>query len=85
PFLLGFTGIGTLGGGNLVLEASGNVGMLDSRMGPGGGFGTSATSRSEGLNLAVASTGRVSADGTQIELTGGRDLDNRIGGGLNPV
>ncbi|WP_191625716.1 filamentous haemagglutinin family protein [Pandoraea sputorum] len=85
PFLLGFTGIGTLGGGNLVLEASGNVGMLESRMGPGGGFGTSATSRSEGLNLAVASTGRISADGTQIELTGGGDLDIRIGGGLNPV
>ncbi|WP_454735810.1 filamentous haemagglutinin family protein [Cupriavidus necator] len=81
PFLVGFTGIGTLGGGNLVLEAGGNAGMLESRMGNGAGF----LSRSQGLNLAVASTGRVSADGSQLTLTGGGDLDIRIGGGLNPV
>ncbi|MGO4328283.1 MULTISPECIES: filamentous haemagglutinin family protein [unclassified Cupriavidus] len=81
PFLVGFTGIGTLGGGNLVFEAGGDVGMLESRMGNASGI----LSRSQGLNLAVASTGRVSADGSQLTLTGGGDLDIRIGGGLNPV
>lgn len=81
PFLVGFTGIGALGGGNLMLEAGGNAGMLESRMGGAPGY----LSRSQGLNLAVASTGRVSADGSQLTLTGGGDLDIRIGGGLNPV
>lgn len=85
PFLIGFTGLGTLGGGNVVLEAGGNAGMLESRIGPGSADGTRATARSEGLNVSVGSTGRVSADGSQIQLTGGGDLDVRIGGGLNPV
>lgn len=81
PFLVGFTGIGTLGGGNLVLETGGDAGMLSPRMDATGIY----LSRSQGLNLAVASTGRVSADGRQLTLTGGGDLDIRIGGGLNPV
>ena len=81
PFLVGFTGIGTLGGGNLVLEAGGDAGMLSSRMSASG----NAVSHSQGLNLVVASTGRVSTDGRQLALAGGGDLDIRIGGGLNPV
>lgn len=85
PFLIGFTGLGTLGGGNVVLEAGGNAGMLESRIGAGNSDGTLALARSEGLNVSVGSTGRVSADGSQIQLTGGGDLDVRIGGGLNPV
>ncbi len=85
PFLVGFAGLGTLGGGNVVLEAGANAGMLESRMGAGNSYGPSALARSEGLNVAVGSTGRVSADGSQIQLTGGGDLDVRIGGGLNPV
>lgn len=39
--------------------------------------------RSQGLVLAVGSTGRVGADGRLI-LTGGGDLDLRVGGDLNP-
>ncbi|MGT2492018.1 hypothetical protein ACU4GD_19610 [Cupriavidus basilensis] len=35
PFLVGFTGIGTLGGGNLVLETGGDAGMLSPRHGCG--------------------------------------------------
>ncbi|VVE53091.1 Heme/hemopexin-binding protein [Pandoraea capi] len=85
PYLLGFTGLGTLGGGNLVVEAGGNAGLLESRMGAGYLDPHYYVARSEGLNVAVASTGRVSADGAQIVLTGGGDLDVRIGGGLNPV
>ena len=81
PSLLGFIGIGTLGGGNLVLEAGGNAGMLTQRSDRGINYAP----RSTGLNLVVASTGRVSADGRQLALTGGGDLDVRIGGGLNPV
>lgn len=81
PYMTGFTGIGTLGGGNLVLEAGGDAGMLTRRMDLAGSF----VSRSTGLNLVVAGTGRVSADRQQLSLTGGGDLDVRIGGGLNPV
>ncbi|MFJ3048530.1 filamentous hemagglutinin family protein [Herbaspirillum chlorophenolicum] len=68
PVLVGFQGIGTLGGGNLTVIAGGNAGTLG---------GTS------GLNLAVASSGRVLADGTIVQ-TGGGDLTLRVGGALNP-
>jgi len=78
PQLVGFTGFGTLGGGNLLLEAGGDAGMLQGR----GDHGAAYITRSAGLNLAVASTGRVGADGALVQ-TGGGDLDIRIGGGLN--
>ncbi|NMG33633.1 filamentous hemagglutinin N-terminal domain-containing protein [Azoarcus sp. TTM-91] len=78
PRFIGFTGIGTLGGGNLVLEAGGDAGMLVPRADHGGAY----LARSSGLNLTVASTGRVAASG-ELVLTGGGDLDIRIGGGLN--
>ncbi|MFT4172324.1 MAG: filamentous hemagglutinin family protein [Rhodocyclaceae bacterium] len=78
PRLVGFTGFGTLGGGNLVLEAGADAGMLQGR----GDFGAYFVMRSAGLNLAVASTGRVTRDG-KLVLTGGGDMDIRIGGGLN--
>ncbi|MGY3583556.1 filamentous hemagglutinin family protein [Bradyrhizobium sp. USDA 4341] len=68
--LVGFQGIGTLGGGNLTLIAGGNAGVT------GGG--------STGLDLAVASTGRVLPNGTLVE-TGGGNLVVKVGGGLNPL
>ncbi|GGF06588.1 hypothetical protein GCM10011611_10090 [Aliidongia dinghuensis] len=68
--LVGFQGIGTLGGGNLTVIAGRNAGVL------GNG--------STGLDLAVASTGRVQADGTLVE-TGGGDLTVKVGGAINPV
>ncbi|MDO8042903.1 filamentous haemagglutinin family protein [Janthinobacterium sp. SUN137] len=80
PVVSGFTGIGTLGGGNVLLQAGGDAGMLTSRADPAGEFAP----RSQGLNVAVGSTGRVTPDG-KLLLTGGGDLDIRIGGGLNPV
>lgn len=43
----------------------------------------SANPRSQGLVLAVGSTGRVAGDGS-LQLTGGGDLRVRIGGALNP-
>ncbi len=57
----GFQGIGTLGGGNLTVDAGGNA---------------------SGLNLAVASTGRVLPDGT-LAQTGGGNLTTNIGAALN--
>ena len=68
--MTGFQGIGTLGGGNLTVIAGRNAGLT------GGG--------STALDLAVASTGRVLADGTVV-ATGGGDLTLKIGGGLNAV
>ncbi|MGO4712506.1 filamentous hemagglutinin family protein [Bradyrhizobium sp. 2TAF24] len=79
--MIGFTGFGTLGGGDLRLDVGGNAGILAQR--------TSLTDqqinqRTQGLVLAVGSTGRVGAGGS-LTLTGGGDLDVRIGGALNPA
>ncbi|UGY05985.1 filamentous haemagglutinin family protein [Bradyrhizobium quebecense] len=68
--LIGFQGIGTLGGGNLTVIAGGNAGVT--------GNGSTA------LDLAVASTGRVLPNGTLVQ-TGGGNLVVKVGGGLNPV
>lgn len=89
PFLTGFTGVGTLGGGNLVVESGGDAGMIQIRgdvVLNGEGQRAAAlrqTPRSQGVHLAVGSTGRVQADGSLVQ-TGGGDLDIRIGGTLNP-
>lgn len=78
PYLVGFTGFGTLGGGNLSIDAGGNAGILARR-----GDLTGVTSpRSQALVAAVGSTGRVGADGT-LTLTGGGDLRIRVGGAVN--
>lgn len=78
PRLVGFTGVGTLGGGNLTLDLGSDSGMLARR---GSADGRRAP-RSQALVLAVGSTGRM-VDG-QLMLTGGGDLDVRMGGDLNP-
>ncbi|ODP32141.1 filamentous haemagglutinin family protein [Pandoraea sp. ISTKB] len=70
--IVGFQGIGTLGGGNLTVIAGRNAGVMTS---------TNIT-QSTGLDLAVASTGRVLADGTVVQ-TGGGDLTVKVGGMLN--
>ncbi|UZE50521.1 filamentous hemagglutinin family protein [Rhodopseudomonas sp. P2A-2r] len=78
--MVGFTGFGTLGGGNLRVDVGGNAGILAQR---GGVYEANGVNlRSEGLVLAVGSTGRVLADGS-LSLTGGGDIDMRIGGTLN--
>jgi filamentous hemagglutinin family protein len=80
PYLVGFTGFGTLGGGNISLRAGADSGMLRPL---GDVFGTNQNPRSQGLIVAVGSTGRVGSDGS-LQLTGGGDMDIRIGGTLNP-
>ncbi|WPG35654.1 filamentous haemagglutinin family protein [Variovorax sp. EBFNA2] len=77
PYLVGFTGMGTLGGGNLTLRAGGDAG-LTTRLG-----NAPLWQRSEAIVAAVGSTGRVDANG-QLTLTGGGDLQLRIGGVVNP-
>ncbi|KRC70126.1 hemagglutinin [Achromobacter sp. Root83] len=77
PLLVGFTGFGALGGGNVSVRVDGDAGNIESR-------GTASNPRGQGLVVAVGSTGRVAADGG-MTLTGGGDIDIRIGGGLNPT
>ncbi|WP_425251599.1 filamentous hemagglutinin family protein [Janthinobacterium sp. NFX145] len=79
--VLGFTGFGTLGGGNVRADVAGDAGVLAPKVATV--FNTNINPRSQGLLLAVGSTGRVLADGS-LQLTGGGDLDLRVGGGLNP-
>ena len=88
PFLVGFTGIGTLGGGNLTVAAGGDAGLIDIRgnaqlNGQQQADAVGHTPRSQGLHLAIGSTGRITGDGTLVQ-TGGGDLDLRLGGTLNP-
>jgi hypothetical protein len=81
PELVGFTGIGALGGGNVTILAGGNVG------GVGNGL-----SVSNAIDVAVASTGRVTSVSTSgnavtggtVQLTGGGDITIKIAGALNP-
>ena len=72
---VGFTGIGTLGGGDLSVKVAGDAGVIEAR---------TSSVRSQGLVLAVGGSGRVGADG-QLTLSGGGDMDVRIGGALNPL
>ncbi len=80
PRMIGFTGFGTLGGGNLSLEAGGHAGVVQ-----GQGSGLTPSSRAghaTAIVAAVGSTGRVV--GGELVLTGGGDLSVRSAGALNP-
>ncbi|KZD24065.1 hypothetical protein A4A58_24765 [Tardiphaga robiniae] len=79
PYMAGFTGFGTLGGGNITINAAGDAGIIA----PRGDIVVAAAPRSQALVVAVGSTGRVDASGNLI-LTGGGDLQIKIGGALNP-
>ena len=78
--MVGFTGFGTLGGGNLNVDVGGDAGILN----PVPTVAQNIGRRSQGLILAVGGTGRVAADGS-LQLTGGGDLNLRVGGALNPA
>ncbi|WP_371422753.1 filamentous haemagglutinin family protein [Tardiphaga sp.] len=79
PYMAGFTGFGTLGGGNVTITAAGDAGIIT----PRGDIVLAASPRSQALVVAVGSTGRVDASGN-LTLTGGGDLQIKIGGVLNP-
>ncbi|WP_051593715.1 filamentous haemagglutinin family protein [Achromobacter sp. DH1f] len=77
----GFTGIGTLGGGNLAVNVGGDAGVLA----PAGRLvALGMYSSSQALTLAVGSTGRILPDGSRLS-TGGGDLSLQVGGALNPL
>ena len=78
--MVGFTGFGTLGGGNLNVDVGGDAGLIS----PVSSAALNVNRRSQGLVLAVGSTGRVGADGS-VQLTGGGDLNLRVGGAVNPA
>ncbi|MGJ7573605.1 filamentous hemagglutinin family protein [Variovorax sp. RB2P76] len=84
PTVVGFTGIGTLGGGDATIRVGGDAGVITTRSTDLVGINASSSksARSQGVVLAVGGTGRVLADGG-LALTGGGDLDVRIGGGWN--
>ncbi len=77
---VGFTGFGTLGGGDVTIRVGGDAGKREDKGYVSQQF---TDARSQGLVVAVGSTGRVGADGALI-LTGGGDLNMRIAGALNP-
>lgn len=77
--LIGFTGFGTLGGGDLDVTVGGDAGSLKAPTPTPDGN----NKRTQGLVLAVGSTGRVSSDGS-LQLTGGGDLRLQVSGALNP-
>ncbi|WP_291734198.1 filamentous haemagglutinin family protein [Bradyrhizobium sp.] len=76
--LVGFTGFGTLGGGNVTVLAGGDAGVLATQT------ATNQATSSTALNITVGSTGRITPDG-QLILTGGGDMQVKIGGRLNPL
>lgn len=80
PRQIGFSGIGTLGGGNLDVQVDGQAGLIQRRN------HISAQQdirpRSDGLVLAIASNGRV-LNGQQARIGGGGDLSLRLAGGWN--
>ncbi len=78
PVFAGFSGIGTLGGGNLTVIAGGNAGIINASSADASDNPTTTTA----LSLTVASTGRVLANGTLGE-TGGGKLTLDVGGSLN--
>ncbi|PAV92527.1 hypothetical protein WR25_22330 [Diploscapter pachys] len=79
PWLVGFTGIGTLGGGNLDVGVGGSAGLLQASNTAG-----VEAERSQGLNLVVGGSGRIAEDGRLVQ-TGGGDLNLRVAGGINPA
>ncbi len=89
PQMVGFQGIGTLGGGNVTVIIGGNAGQITDRDEGGDGGGSEgqggASQRGEGLIIAAASTGRILPGTTTPVETGGGDVNVIIGGVLNPI
>ena len=78
PQFVGFTGFGALGGGNVTVLAGGNAGVQANTS-----SSCAADCKSSGLDVAVASTGRMSSG--SLTQTGGGDVIIRVGGNLNPA
>jgi filamentous hemagglutinin family protein len=85
--MVGFQGIGALGGGNVTVDIGGNAGQTTDRDEGGAGAAVqgATTQRGEGLIIAVGSTGRLLPGATTPVETGGGDINVTIGGTLNPI
>jgi filamentous hemagglutinin family protein len=75
-YMTGFTGFGTLGGGNVTLAAGGTIGTTTTSI---------LTSTTTAVSATVASTGRTNSTTGATELTGGGRLTLAAGGAINPV
>ncbi len=77
--LIGFTGFGALGGGNVTISAGGEAGygLRDVASGRSGFASSSA------IDAAIGSTGRVS--GSAVATTGGGDIAVTVAGSLNAI
>lgn len=76
PVLIGFTGIGTLGGGNVTIDAGRNAGVTIPSFSESG-------NQSGSLIVAVGATGRVQ-NGVLVQ-TGGGNVTINVGEALNPA
>ena len=89
PLLVGFTGIGTLGGGNLSVTAGGAAGSLTRQVTPNASLIADTDNdnvtgfHNSSLDLVVGGSGRQTASG--LVLTGGGSLGLAVGGTLDPV
>jgi len=87
-YLRGFAGFGTLGGGNVTLQAGGNAGALTQTS-----DGSSSAQVYSALQVSVGATGQVlsvskagaSVTGGALAEAGGGNLVVKIGGALNSV
>jgi filamentous hemagglutinin family protein len=83
--MVGFQGIGTLGGGNVTVTIGGDAGQMTDRDENAVGQYSAPNQSGEGLIIAAGSTGRLLPGATVPEETGGGDISVTIGGTLNPI
>ena len=85
--MVGFQGIGALGGGNVTVDIGGDAGQTTDRDEGANGPGNQGAlnQRGEGLVIAVGSTGRLLPGTSTPVETGGGDISVTIGGTLNPI
>ena len=83
--MVGFQGIGALGGGNVTVDIGGDAGQMTDRDEAGAGSQGATSQRGEGLVIAVGSTGRLLPGTSTPVETGGGDISVTIGGTLNPI
>jgi filamentous hemagglutinin family protein len=76
PVLAGFTGIGALGGGNVMVLAGGTAGVTTQSLNSSSG---------DSLVAAIGSTGRVNGNSGGLIETGGGDITIKIGEAFNPA
>ncbi|WP_454632794.1 filamentous haemagglutinin family protein [Bradyrhizobium cenepequi] len=80
--LVGFSGIGTLGGGNVNVIAGGDAGAMTPQIMEIGPINSLFETRASALVVAIGGSGYVDANGV-LRQTGGGDLVINIGGRLN--